>query len=197
MNYVKIPFNFLITSTNDYIIQPTNDYIIQPTNDYIIQQNNDYIIQPTNDYIIQPTIIQQNNDYNNDYINVKQTRYNIEPCKSTLNNQKKLQISNNNETDYDENFDNIRYYRIKDNQTYFEHLGESISYSGQAFKASFYFIINAFIPDFYKYNGNITINSLNYTLKAKYEENLIETNVQSASGDLGNTKKGSIKLKLN
>ena len=153
MNYVKIPFNFLITSTNDYIIQPTNDYIIQPTNDYI---------------------------------NVKQTQYNIEPCKSTLNNQK----VSNNETDYnyDENFDDIRYYRIKDNQTYFEHLGESICYSGQAFKASFYFIINAFIPDFYKYNGNITINLLNYTLKAKYEENLIETDVQSASGNSGNAK---------
>lgn len=170
MNYLKIPFNFLITSTNDYIIQPTNDYIIQLTNDYIIQ--------PTN---------------------VKKTQYSTAPCTSTLNNQKKLQISNNNDIDdnYDENFDDIRYYRFKNNQTYFEHLGESISYSGQAFKASFYFIINAFIPDFYKYNGNITINSLNYTLKAKYEENLIETNVQSVSGDLGNAKRSSFKLKLN
>ena len=56
----------------------------------------------------------------------------------------------------------------KNNQTYFEHFKDSMSYSGQAFKASFYFFIHGFVPETFQSNGSDTIFYLNNTIKQKY-----------------------------
>jgi hypothetical protein len=56
----------------------------------------------------------------------------------------------------------------KNKQTYFEHFKDSICYSGQAFKASFYFFIHGFVPEAFQTNGSDTIFYLNNTIKTKY-----------------------------
>lgn len=188
MNYAKMPFNFIMESTNDYLIQPTvnvtNDYLIQPTlnaTQICAKGTTDFV-----DYrVIKPCKgilkIKENQETTNQTTNqttqtliepVKFVRFNdiIEPPSSSSLKSK----SSVNELS-EEEFGCIKCYHLKENkQTYFEHLGESLSYSGRAFKASFYFLIHAFIPDLFQYNGSATLYSLTDTIKQKYESNLEE-----------------------
>jgi hypothetical protein len=186
MNYAKMPFNFIMESTNDYLIQPTvnvtNDYLIQPTLNatQICAKGTtnfvDYrVIKPCKgilkikDQEITETITQTTQTQIEP---IKFVRFNdiIEPPSSSSIKSK----SSVNELS-EEELGCIKCYHLKENkQTYFEHLSESLSYSGQAFKASFYFLIHAFVPDLFKYNGSATIYSLTDSIKQKYESNLEE-----------------------
>lgn len=56
-------------------------------------------------------------------------------------------------------------------QGYFEHLFDSIRYSGKALKAVWFFTIHAFLPDFYTYNGSNCIKDLNDLLQEKLQKN--------------------------
>lgn len=88
-------------------------------------------------------------------------------------------IGNNNYIDIDaddniENVDDLNKSELghlrKNNQSYLQHCKESLSYSGKSFKASFYFLIHAFIPDVFEYKGSITVDSLNEMIKSKYDD---------------------------
>jgi hypothetical protein len=52
-------------------------------------------------------------------------------------------------------------------QSYFEHFSDSISYSGKALKAFWYFTVHAFLPDFYECDGSTCIKELNDLLQEK------------------------------
>jgi hypothetical protein len=194
MNYAKMPFNFIMESTNDYLIQPTvnvtNDYLIQPTlnaTQICAKGTTDFVdyrvikpckgilkIKETNNQTTTQTTHQTTHQTTQTLIEpVKFVRFNdiIEPPSSSSLKSK----SSVNELS-DEELGCIKCYHLKENkQTYFEHLSESLSYSGQAFKASFYFLIHAFVPDLFKYNGSATVYSLTDTIKNKYESTLEET----------------------
>lgn len=169
MNYIKIPFQFIMDTTNDNVIQPTlivSEVCVKSTNDYLIQPINETIVQPT--YSTFSTLKKKEKyvRFNDDIT----TNITTNPSIDTINS-----VVNDNELS-DEELGCIKCYHLKKNkQSYFEHLGESLSYSGKAFKASFYFLIHAFIPDLFQYNGSATLYSLTDTIKQKYESNLEET----------------------
>ena len=203
MNYIKIPFQFIMESTNDYVIQPTlnaSEVCAKSTNDYVIKPINETIIIPCKSILkfneTTPTQITQiptqtqiekqkfvrfsvqhtTNfvDYSDDII----TEHSINSLNS-LNSLNSINSHNsiNSQELSDEELKCIKCYHLKkNNQTYFQHLGESLSYSGRAFKASFYFFIHAFIPDLFEYNGSATLYSLTDTIKTKYTSNLEEVN---------------------
>lgn len=164
MNYIKIPFQFIMDSTNDYVIHPT--LIVS---EVCVKGTNDYLIQPINETIVQPTF----NTFSTLKKKEKYVRFNdIIETHPSINS---VNVLNDNELS-DEEIECIKCYHLKENkQTYFEHLSESLSYSGRAFKSSFYFFIHAFIPDLFQYNGSATLYSLTDTIKQKYESNLEET----------------------
>jgi hypothetical protein len=55
----------------------------------------------------------------------------------------------------------------KAKQGYFEHFSDSISYSGKALKAVWFFTIHSIFPDFYESNGSTCIKELNDILQEK------------------------------
>lgn len=201
MNYAKVPFNFIIESTNDYLIQPTNDYLVQPTGEFV----NYRVIKPCKS-ILKINDNDNDNDDDNDDNNNYNYNYNDDNLNKNVNQnvkQKKSAISQEEPTKFvrfsdliqnnissshnsinshnsveelsNDEFESIRCFHLKkNNQTYFEHLSESLSYSGQSFKASLYFLVHAFIPDIFQYNGSATIYSLTDSIKTKYESNLVE-----------------------
>ena len=173
MNYIKIPFEFIMVYTNDYVIQPISKNIVEPINKNIIQpiliskpilisntRKGETLIQKKSKFVR----FNDTNSYVNNYINSDKN--------SDINDVN--DVNDVNELS-DEELESIKCYHLKQNkQTYFEHLGESLSYSGRAFKASFYFFIHALIPDLFQYNGSATVYSLTNTIKYKYESNLEE-----------------------
>lgn len=56
------------------------------------------------------------------------------------------------------------------NQTYCEHFKDSITYGLRSWKASIYFFIHAFFPDFFQFNGSETIFQLYNDLSSKMEK---------------------------
>lgn len=52
-------------------------------------------------------------------------------------------------------------------QSYFEHFSDSISYSGKALKACFFFTVHAFYPNWYISDGSECIKELNDILQEK------------------------------
>lgn len=56
------------------------------------------------------------------------------------------------------------------NQTYFEHFQDSITYGLLSWKASMYFIIHAFFPDMFEFNGSGTIFHLSDALSCKIQK---------------------------
>jgi hypothetical protein len=55
------------------------------------------------------------------------------------------------------------------NQTYFEHLKDSMKYSWKSFKSCFYFFIHGIIPDVYTDAGSVEIHELDIMIQNKYE----------------------------
>lgn len=55
------------------------------------------------------------------------------------------------------------------NQTYFEHLKDSMKYSWKCLKASFHFFIHGVIPDVYTDTGSVEIHELDSIIQSKYE----------------------------
>ena len=53
------------------------------------------------------------------------------------------------------------------NQTYFEHLKNSLSYSWKSTKASFYFFIHAFIPCIFTSSGSTIIKEVHERVSMK------------------------------
>ena len=64
-------------------------------------------------------------------------------------------------------------------QNYFHHFLDAMYYSYLSSKASFYFIVHAFYPDFFVQNGSSTIHYL-FTL-IEYKKKLILLNKQKNS----------------
>lgn len=58
----------------------------------------------------------------------------------------------------------------ENNQTYFEHFKDSMFYSGQALKASFYFCIHAVVPESFKCAGSTTIFELSDIIDKKLQK---------------------------
>lgn len=54
------------------------------------------------------------------------------------------------------------------NQTYIEHMKDSLHYSWLSFKASFYFFIHAIYPDVFHHNGSDAITTINDEILEKY-----------------------------
>jgi hypothetical protein len=54
------------------------------------------------------------------------------------------------------------------NQSYGSHFCDAMKYCGMAFKASFFFFVHAFWPDFFISNGSETIFGLNEIIVEKY-----------------------------
>ena len=67
------------------------------------------------------------------------------------------------------------------NQSYCSHFCDAMKYCGISLKASFFFFIHAFWPDFFISNGSEAIFRLNDIIVEKYrifnEQNKVETNV--------------------
>lgn len=194
MNYAKIPFNFIMESTNDYLVQPTVNatlICVKGTNDYLVQPINETIVQPTGEFVNYRVIkpcksilkIKENNNNEQSFQTVlltsEATKY-VRFCDVVQSSSTNSSIKSNNSVNVvneisDEELSCIKYYHLKkNNQTYFQHLSQTLSYSGRSFKASFYFLIHAFIPDLFEYNGSTTLYSLTDTIKLKYESNLEE-----------------------
>ena len=66
------------------------------------------------------------------------------------------------------------------NQNYISHFYDAMKYCGMAYKASFFFFVHAFWPDFFISNGSETIFKLNDIIVEKYrifnERSQLETN---------------------
>ena len=122
---------------------------------YIKQLANEYVIEPTEDYIILPiSEFFRRNSVKSDYEGIfdyqeEEIILEIEQSRRNCNIMRVL--------------DN----KIKVEETYTEHINNSLSYSKQSFQASFYFLVNAFIPKYFTCNGDTTIDKLNDILKAK------------------------------
>lgn len=56
------------------------------------------------------------------------------------------------------------------NQNYSEHLKDSMSYSWESLKGSFYFFCHGIYPDIFEKNGSETIHFLDERLQKKFEE---------------------------
>jgi hypothetical protein len=56
------------------------------------------------------------------------------------------------------------------NQTYLQHLQDSMTYSVKSLKASLYFFIHGLFPNYFESSGSQTIEDLNTILKTKLEE---------------------------
>lgn len=54
-------------------------------------------------------------------------------------------------------------------QTYYEHFVDSISFSFNSFKASFFFLFHAFYPDIFVKSGSNQINYLHNKIQNKYK----------------------------
>jgi len=52
-------------------------------------------------------------------------------------------------------------------QTYSQHFFDAISYSYMAYKASFYFLVHAFLPDLFEFDGSREIKKLHDILFSK------------------------------
>lgn len=68
----------------------------------------------------------------------------------------------------------------QNNQTYWEHNKDALSYSKKAIKASFYFLIHAFFPEKYKSNGSREISNINSSIQMKMDslnEYITNTNI--------------------
>lgn len=76
----------------------------------------------------------------------------------------------------------------ENDQTYFEHFKDSIHYSFESLKCSFYFFIHGIWPDTLKKDGSEKINKLHEEIKEKYKN--IKNNKNS------NTKSKKIILTL-
>ena len=57
-------------------------------------------------------------------------------------------------------------------QTYFEHMGDALSYAGKSASASAYFFIHALFPCLLTDAGSSQIGKLNQVLSAKHDEML-------------------------
>lgn len=58
------------------------------------------------------------------------------------------------------------------NQTYTQHMKDSMHYSWLAFKASMCFLVHSFYPDVFQHNGSDLIISLNGEILEKYSKNV-------------------------
>ena len=56
----------------------------------------------------------------------------------------------------------------KVNQTYFEHLVDSMGYCGRALRSAFYFACHGIYPDIFETKGSETILELNNEIVEKY-----------------------------
>jgi hypothetical protein len=66
----------------------------------------------------------------------------------------------------------------KVDQTYFEHLVDSMSYCGRALQSAFYFACHGIYPDIFETNGSESILELSNEIMEKYrrlEEKRLET----------------------
>jgi len=160
-------------STNDYVIEPINDNIVQPINDNIVQPISKIITTSKpikfvrfNEIVKQTFIYSTDTSDTSDEIDIDIDE--IKVIEININDKSKRELS-------DEEFGCIKSYHLKkNNQTYFEHFKDSISYSGKSFKASLYFLVHAFIPDLFQYTGSAIIYDLHDTIQTKYNESLTE-----------------------
>ena len=60
-------------------------------------------------------------------------------------------------------FNHLKYVK----QTYFAHFMDSFSYSFRCFNAGFYFLVHAFWPDLFEFDGSREIDDLNSILTYK------------------------------
>jgi hypothetical protein len=58
----------------------------------------------------------------------------------------------------------------QNNQTYWEHNKDALSYSKKAFKASLYFFIHAFFPERYTTKGSTEIANINSSIEMKKDK---------------------------
>lgn len=64
----------------------------------------------------------------------------------------------------------MKFQHLEENdQTYFVHFKDAISYSFESFKCSIYFLIHAICPDKLQKTGSLKINKLHEKIKKKYE----------------------------
>jgi hypothetical protein len=72
----------------------------------------------------------------------------------------------NNEIVNKENDNTYIFNHLNDKKcSYIKHFKHASYYSYMSFKASFYFLVHAFYPDFYTETGSITIDLLNNEIK--------------------------------
>lgn len=58
----------------------------------------------------------------------------------------------------------------QNNQTYWEHNKDALSYSKKAFKASLYFFIHSFFPERYKSKGLMEITNIKSSIEMKKDK---------------------------
>lgn len=74
--------------------------------------------------------------------------------------------NNNNEIENKENDNTYIFNHLNDKKcSYIKHFKHASYYSCMSFKASFYFLVHAFYPDFYTETGSTTIDLLNNEIK--------------------------------
>lgn len=136
---------------------------IQISLKFIMESTNNYLIQPINDNLVQPIF----------NTSEKYIRFDDIIGAQSVNHIDHINHIDANDVNVDDKLEWITFYHLKkNNQTYFQHLSESLGHSSIAFKASFYFFVHAFIPSLFEYNGSTSIYSLTDTIKSKYGSDL-------------------------
>lgn len=62
------------------------------------------------------------------------------------------------------------YHLIKANQTYFEHFKDSFFYFRKSMRASFYFLVHSFYPDWFERAGSDEIFEIHAAIMNKYSK---------------------------
>ena len=89
----------------------------------------------------------------------------------------------------------MKFDHLEENeQTYFAHFKDAISYSFESFKCSVYFLIHAIWPDTLEKKGSAKISKLHEKIKNKYEN--ILNSKQNLNNNNSNIKSKKIILSL-
>jgi hypothetical protein len=110
------------------------------------------VVDPVNDYVVAPVIT---NPINN---------YIINPIQNLVKREEEISktLDVATYTTFDSYPPSTESMPLLDNKevSYFDNVKEKMYYSGLTFKASFYFFVNAWLPNIFKEEGHVVLENL-------------------------------------
>jgi hypothetical protein len=148
-NNIKDTFNNFMIRLDKFLLDTLEDTESVNEENVIMEENN---VNEENNVKEENNVNKENNVNVNEENNVNVNKE---------NNVNEENVESKRETDY------LFLHLNEKNCSYFEHFKHASYYSSMSFKASFYFLVHAFYPDFYQDTGSITIDLLNNEIKKR------------------------------